>query len=200
MKLFTDLGLAAVLALGLSATSASATTFTGATTGCFGSSCTANDHTLSFQGTTFDNVAAGVAVDLGSFTLKNTGLFNPYAFIGDAFKLSVSLTSPITTGGDPLGFPATVTGLITVLGGLVYVDFQPQSLNFGGNQYTLTLEDVLLGTTIRYRTDIDHLEGTFSINSAVPEPSTWAMMVLGFAGLGFMAYRRKQTSAVAARA
>jgi hypothetical protein len=27
--------------------------------------------------------------------------------------------------------------------------------------------------------------------SAVPEPSTWAMMILGFCGLGFMAYRRK---------
>jgi fibro-slime domain-containing protein len=27
--------------------------------------------------------------------------------------------------------------------------------------------------------------------SAVPEPSTWAMMILGFFGLGFMAYRRK---------
>ncbi len=28
---------------------------------------------------------------------------------------------------------------------------------------------------------------------AVPEPSTWAMMILGFAGLGFLAYRRKQS-------
>ena len=27
---------------------------------------------------------------------------------------------------------------------------------------------------------------------AVPEPSTWAMMILGFVGVGFMAYRRKQ--------
>jgi hypothetical protein len=27
--------------------------------------------------------------------------------------------------------------------------------------------------------------------SAVPEPSTWAMMILGFVGIGFMAYRRK---------
>jgi hypothetical protein len=26
---------------------------------------------------------------------------------------------------------------------------------------------------------------------AVPEPSTWAMMILGFFGVGFMAYRRK---------
>jgi hypothetical protein len=29
--------------------------------------------------------------------------------------------------------------------------------------------------------------------AAVPEPSTWAMMILGFCGLGFMAYRRKQS-------
>jgi hypothetical protein len=31
-----------------------------------------------------------------------------------------------------------------------------------------------------------------SFTTAVPEPSTWAMMILGFCGLGFMAYRRKQ--------
>jgi PEP-CTERM motif len=33
--------------------------------------------------------------------------------------------------------------------------------------------------------------GDFFFNAAVPEPSTWAMLLLGFAGLGFMAYRRK---------
>jgi hypothetical protein len=32
--------------------------------------------------------------------------------------------------------------------------------------------------------------------SAVPEPSTWAMMILGFCGLGFMAYRRKSKPAL----
>jgi hypothetical protein len=31
---------------------------------------------------------------------------------------------------------------------------------------------------------------------AVPEPSTWAMMILGFAGIGFMAYRRKGQGAL----
>jgi hypothetical protein len=31
---------------------------------------------------------------------------------------------------------------------------------------------------------------TISAVAAVPEPSTWAMMILGFAGVGFMAYRR----------
>ena len=31
--------------------------------------------------------------------------------------------------------------------------------------------------------------------AAVPEASTWAMMILGFAGVGFIAYRRKANSA-----
>jgi hypothetical protein len=35
--------------------------------------------------------------------------------------------------------------------------------------------------------------GNVSI-SAVPEPSTWAMMILGFIGVGFVAYRRKRPS------
>jgi hypothetical protein len=37
--------------------------------------------------------------------------------------------------------------------------------------------------------------GFVSGMSAVPEPSTWAMLILGFAGVGFMAYRRKNTAA-----
>lgn len=32
--------------------------------------------------------------------------------------------------------------------------------------------------------------------SAVPEPSTWAMMILGFLGIGFMAYRHKDGASV----
>ncbi len=36
------------------------------------------------------------------------------------------------------------------------------------------------------------------ISGAVPEPSTWAMMLLGFAGVGFMAYRRKSKPALMA--
>lgn len=34
-------------------------------------------------------------------------------------------------------------------------------------------------------------ESSLDTTAAVPEPSTWAMMLLGFCGLGFMAYRRK---------
>jgi PEP-CTERM motif len=37
---------------------------------------------------------------------------------------------------------------------------------------------------------------TTSLTTDVPEPSTWAMMILGFFGVGFMAHRRKSTYAL----
>ncbi len=43
--------------------------------------------------------------------------------------------------------------------------------------------------------------GLFGSLTAVPEPSTWAMMLAGFAGLGFAGYRRaRKTDATAASA
>jgi hypothetical protein len=32
---------------------------------------------------------------------------------------------------------------------------------------------------------------SWSLTAAVPEPATWAMMIVGFLGVGFVAYRRK---------
>jgi hypothetical protein len=46
------------------------------------------------------------------------------------------------------------------------------------------------------RASIRYIESGFA--SAVPEPSTWAMMILGFAGVGFMAYRRRGTATLTA--
>jgi hypothetical protein len=39
---------------------------------------------------------------------------------------------------------------------------------------------------------------TLTAVAAVPEPSTWAMMLFGFAGVGFIAYRRKSKPALMA--
>ena len=36
-----------------------------------------------------------------------------------------------------------------------------------------------------------------SLTNGVPEPSTWAMMLAGFAGLGFLAYRKRAAIAAA---
>ena len=35
------------------------------------------------------------------------------------------------------------------------------------------------------------------INAAIPEPSTWAMLLVGFAGVGFAGYRRSQKGSAA---
>ncbi len=39
---------------------------------------------------------------------------------------------------------------------------------------------------------------TDAVTPAVPESSTWVMMIVGFAGVGFMAYRRKSKPALMA--
>jgi hypothetical protein len=46
--------------------------------------------------------------------------------------------------------------------------------------------------------NIGNILDNVSIASAVPEPSTWMMMVLGFAGVGFAAYRRRNNGALRA--
>jgi hypothetical protein len=40
--------------------------------------------------------------------------------------------------------------------------------------------------------------GTTETTTAVPEASTWAMMLIGFAGLGYFGYRRCRAPRVAA--
>jgi hypothetical protein len=40
------------------------------------------------------------------------------------------------------------------------------------------------------------LHNVSGVMTAVPEPSTWAMMVLGFAGVGFMGHRRSRRTAI----
>jgi hypothetical protein len=62
--------------------------------------------------------------------------------------------------------------------------------NFSGGPITFGFAMYRGGTTIPYDTTVR--ADNFSLEiSAVPEPATWAMLLLGFAGIGFMAYRRK---------
>lgn len=82
--------------------------------------------------------------------------------------------------------------LASFAGGMIGSSLVPQSLYFG-------FEDVPACSS-----DLNYLDLQFYVSgatiSAVPEPSTWTMMVLGFAGVGFMASRLKQNKNAAATA
>jgi len=60
-----------------------------------------------------------------------------------------------------------------------------------GSAY-VNIFDNLAITGITFFSDHQAFEfDNLTVSSAVPETSTWAMMILGFFGVGFMAYRRK---------
>lgn len=72
-----------------------------------------------------------------------------------------------------------------------------ESLNVTGTGFD-TLEFAAVGTSDSYGGSLDAVSlTTASLTTAVPEPSTWAMMLMGFCGLGLIAYRWKNRTASA---
>ncbi len=190
MKILNLIGLVTV-ALLASAPAHAAIVFAGSTTGCFGANCTnfastANFDHLSFAGTTF-STGAGSTFTLGSFTLAN-GTVPDYT---NSFVLDVAFTFPAGTTGSNL-FDAAITGSVQDHNGSVTINFDnsPHAFTFSGGSFTLAVNDL---TIIIGDPDVT---GIITLTVAVPEPSTWAMMILGFAGIGFFGYRRSRKSGV----
>jgi PEP-CTERM motif len=72
----------------------------------------------------------------------------------------------------------------------------------GTEIYTVDLSNALLTPVLDYSGHgLGAANGTAFLaenNNVVPEPSTWAMMIVGFAGLGFFGYRASRKNAVIA--
>jgi len=62
---------------------------------------------------------------------------------------------------------------------------------------TIGIGSIEFGSQV-FMIGLDDASVTGLLAGAVPEASTWAMMILGFAGVSFMAYRRKSKPAVSA--
>ncbi|MBN9060826.1 MAG: choice-of-anchor C family protein [Rhizobiales bacterium] len=73
------------------------------------------------------------------------------------------------------------------------MNWSTQSFSFVALAPTITLT-FASGTAGAYGAALDNV----SIAAGVPEPSTWAMMLIGFAGLGYVAQRRRRTTVAVA--
>jgi hypothetical protein len=143
---------------------------------------------LQANGTAFDVPSPTSTLDLGTITLNGTGVQDDFLFI------DVSFGNPSI--GDAI-FIGTQTRDNQNSTRLVTIDFgDPQTVNLPDGPFQLSIAPVSLARFIDGTpqdlgpNDTEVIFGT--LTSAVPEPSTWAMMILGFFGIGFMAYRRKQ--------
>jgi PEP-CTERM motif len=155
-----------------------------------------------------------------SFTLTATSAFTTVSFAGyqvpsveDVTHIGLFLNGvgPNLFGStwnyvpalDPFA-GASSDGTSLRFGGTTVGDYDTFFQTVGtvaGSAYTLNFlysnEDNLSGSVsnspsgLRVTTDAN-------LAGAVPEPSTWAMMLIGFAGIGFMAYRRKSKPALMA--
>ena len=132
----------------------------------------------------------------GDFTPGNTG--SPYTvtgITGTADGFSITGLSPYAGANQLLYFPPT---------GGYYADFSGISFaNANGVDYNITNYPSGSGNFLNISTLDSGGSGCCGVAiemtvSAVPEPSTWAMMILGFLGLGFMAYRRNSKPALSA--
>jgi hypothetical protein len=66
---------------------------------------------------------------------------------------------------------------------------------FGGNDFAMDSVCFATGTTCKGGSSVG---GTGTGTGAIPEPSTWAMMLAGFAGLGFLGFKRARKAALTA--
>jgi hypothetical protein len=106
-----------------------------------------------------------------------------------------------TYNGSPTTF-AFLTFYTSDSGGGFSAGSQPGDLG-GPNVFDISGPQIFTGTVdapiFTANTTFDFGGDTLTISLAppVPEASTWAMMLLGFAGLGFLAHRRRNQSALA---
>jgi hypothetical protein len=188
---------AAALALAFASAPASADVlFAGSTQGCFGVGCNSFSSSvkdlpnLLFTGTNFSDstdTVTPLSLTLGTFSLQPGN----EDYTGDTFKLLVTFTDPV--GVSPAAiFTASIDGVVSKGKGNASVDFNNNYYDFAwaGGSFKFRVFDV---SPFAVGAPGNTITGEILLTSVapVPEPTTWAMMIIGFAGVGFLAYRRR---------
>ncbi|MDR3468717.1 MAG: PEPxxWA-CTERM sorting domain-containing protein [Xanthobacteraceae bacterium] len=133
---------------------------------------------------------------------------------GTVLGLSGSFTYDLTTNAisgtalsatGPAGGTYNLTGynfgtldyvLASNTGDIIGIEVGP--LDGSTSPLGITVENLYITATNSSYHEIGPAGDVVLEVAAVPEPSTWAMMILGFVGVGFMAYRRKSKPALMA--
>ncbi len=132
-------------------------------------------------GETISGLPANFAVDPSPATVNNSPFGN--------FTYGIKFTSGTNSPTSTLTFELTDSGTLSAS------DFRLSTIPADNGSHTF--DAAYFSADILYSppdgSAIDPAVGATlaPVVAAVPEPSTWAMMVLGFAGVGFMAYRRR---------
>ena len=136
------------------------------------SSDTANPHTIS----QLVNLVAGTTYSIGfDYYAPANGIGNPFdATLG--FLLGGNPVGSILSAGSPSGTPAATW--LNFSTSFVAMSSGPQTLAFQFNGGGVTAADF----------GIDRVY----LTTAVPEPGTWAMMLLGFGAIGAAMRRRRR--------
>jgi hypothetical protein len=123
--------------------------------------------------------AAGTTIDFGQVQL-NWVLIQPTPDNSGNYQVEyIQSAVDVSFSNSPLTPIVSLGGLGCTLGSAVACGLQPESVDL-----IFTLPQTADSITIGW------FAGTY-FAPAVPETSTWAMMIVGFLGLGFMAYRNK---------
>jgi hypothetical protein len=169
-------------------------------------------NTTQFESLSAAGLAGGSVATLAGGSIQNSD--QPFADIpkGGVFENKFLAAGPTVTQPAVLTFTTPVNYLsflwgspdtynsLSITTSVTTYNFTPGSLGLpgDGNQsfssyvhFQGVAGEVIQSASFTNIPAIDAFEvANFSV-TAVPEASTWAMMILGFAGVGFMAYRRK---------
>jgi hypothetical protein len=128
---------------------------------------------------------------------------NPQDAIAQTFGTKVGQTYYLSFwySNNAYGSPQPATATVSITGSTPFMiqhpGTDPSDMNWV--HYTGSFVASSTSTTLMFtETDLSPCcNGGIALDSitvSVPESSTWAMMVLGFLGMGFMAYRRKSSA------
>jgi len=157
-------------------------------------------------------IDAGAIVDGQSFSSKFTTANQPPLFVdftvpsGQDVNIDLTIKDGVIGASGPISgtfafYTATGPTTGTIIPGTLVSLGSPSPLPLSKTTTQTADIDAVLGAGTYFAefiespvtTTTDPLNGAISITTGVPETSTWAMMLLGFFGVGFMAYRRGKT-------